>query len=312
MCMGDCVCHVADELATAPHFRNHGRVRSAVLEEALRATSKQPFVYSSAASNIPPLVHLTWKTADLPWIGRKCLQQWRTLNPDHHVLLWTDDDMEEFFERFFPQWHPVLMSLNKPVLRADYFRYMVLYTFGGVYADIDACPLKPVANWLTAAEVDNRDSNTPIGLVVGPESDSDLPQAQRNTPRQIQICQWTIAGTPGHPILARTIHQSTRRLERIYRDLDGKWDAQVLRQRVMDLTGPALFTDMVIDYFKQAGQDISFSALHELPRPRQIDDVLFLTITGFSPGLNEMNSQPPSHPQALVQHHYQGSWKKAE
>ncbi|KAL7751252.1 hypothetical protein RI367_003458 [Sorochytrium milnesiophthora] len=293
----------------APEFEP----QSTTLQMALRVSTTTPFVYNGGNKdqpNFPPLIHLTWKNKQLPWRGQTCLDQWRIMNPDHQVLLWTDDDLDAFFKRFYPQWYAMLMSLPKPVLRADLFRYMVLYVFGGVYADVDVCPLKPVREWLTADAVDDQQSNVPITAVLGVEADNTRPDWREYWPRQLQICQWTFASVPGHAIWADTIYRSARKLEEMWRAGGSKsWNARQVQDNILELTGPALFTDVVMSFFDQAGLNTTFDALHNMPRPRQMDDVLLLTITGFSPGRNAMNSQPVTHRQALVEHHFQGSWK---
>jgi len=73
------------------------------------------------------------------------------------------------------------------VMRADFWRYLVLYIHGGLYADIDVVPQVELSNWL-AGEMDWRNCS----MVVG----------QENT---VDISQWTLAATPKHPALKEVI-----------------------------------------------------------------------------------------------------------
>lgn len=59
-------------------------------------------------------------------------------------------------------------SLNLPILRADIARYLLVYTYGGVYADLDTRALRPVEEW--------RDGHANVSLIVGVEADAkDIP-----------------------------------------------------------------------------------------------------------------------------------------
>ena len=44
--------------------------------------------------------------------------------------------------------HAVYKSFPVPVMRADFWRYAILYAFGGIYADIDVEALLPLEDWL--------------------------------------------------------------------------------------------------------------------------------------------------------------------
>ena len=42
----------------------------------------------------------------------------------------------------------IYRSLNATIIKADLFRYLMMYIEGGVYADIDVEALKPVAQFM--------------------------------------------------------------------------------------------------------------------------------------------------------------------
>lgn len=84
-----------------------------------------------------------------------------------------------------------------PVLKADLVRYLLVFTFGGVYTDTDTICLKPIRNW--------GDGKPDISLIVGVEADAkDIPDWEKSYGRQLQMVQWTFAAAPGHPVLANT------------------------------------------------------------------------------------------------------------
>jgi len=51
-----------------------------------------------------------------------------------------------FFKKHHPRFTPLLGKLRS-IERADLIRYAVLYTYGGVYADIDVRSLRKIDDW---------------------------------------------------------------------------------------------------------------------------------------------------------------------
>jgi hypothetical protein len=106
------------------------------------------------------------------------------------------------------------------VMRADFWRYAILYAHGGIYSDIDTQCLKPLVQWFppqatpssspvfasngswpTLGTVQyNKLSWDDCGMVVGLEND-------------VHMCQWMIASVPGHPVLRSTLHVALKSLE---------------------------------------------------------------------------------------------------
>lgn len=54
---------------------------------------------------------------------------------------------------------------NDRILRADFLRYLILLTEGGVYTDVDTLPIQPIDDWIPS-EYRNRTS-----IVLGIEID---------------------------------------------------------------------------------------------------------------------------------------------
>jgi len=201
-------------------------------------------------------------------------------------------------------------SLPVPVLKADFFRYLILLARGGIYSDIDTQALKPTTEWLP----DGFDRAT-IGLIVGIEADPDRPDWQQWYSRRIQFCQWTIQAKPGHPVLrdiVATITDETLRMksERLLK-------AGELPKSIVEFTGPAIWTDAVFSYFNNPSffdygsksTNISYSDFFGIKEHRKVGDVIVLPITSFSPGVEQMGAQNVNDPMAFVKHDFEGSWK---
>ena len=83
-----------------------------------------------------------------------------------------------------------------------FFRYLILFAKGGVYADIDTFPIQPIPNWIP-----ENVSPLDIGLIVGVESDSNSPNWRSESVRRLQLGQFVMQSKPGHPILREIIAQ---------------------------------------------------------------------------------------------------------
>lgn len=74
---------------------------------------------------------------------------WKVLNPDYVLRYYDDSLIEEFFERNYDETHLKLFRfLQDGPIKADFWRTCVLYTYGGVYSDIDNEPLVKISDFL--------------------------------------------------------------------------------------------------------------------------------------------------------------------
>lgn len=90
---------------------------------------------------IPRVVHLTWKTKEnIPEKWKPSLNAWKRMK-GITVRFWTDRDLEEFVTSQWPSELPRYLAWPKQIQRVDHARYMILYTFGGIYCDLDIEPV---------------------------------------------------------------------------------------------------------------------------------------------------------------------------
>lgn len=69
---------------------------------------------------------------------------WVDQNPDWQVQLWNENSADNLLETHYPDWWDKFMSFKEPIQRADFFRWVVLYHFGGCYADMDTECVEPL------------------------------------------------------------------------------------------------------------------------------------------------------------------------
>jgi alpha 1,6-mannosyltransferase len=206
-----------------------------------------------------------------------------------------------------PEVVEAFQALPVPVLKADFFRYLILLARGGIYSDIDTEALQPASDWLP----DDFDRAT-VGLIIGIEADPDRPDWHDWYSRRIQFCQWTIQAKPGHPVLrdiVATITEDTLRMKR-----EHVLKAGELPKSIVEFTGPAVWTDVIFSYFNNPAffdfsdrsGNISYSDFFGITEPRMIGDVIVLPITSFSPGVGQMGAGDVTDKMAFVRHDFRG------
>lgn len=251
--------------------------------------------------------HLTDPTLEEPI--RENMESWRRLNSKFTHELLTDDYALKMIQHLYsnvPQVVQAYEAMPDPILRADFFRYLILLARGGVYTDADTEALKPIPMWIPSSV----DLMT-VGLVIGIEADPDRPDWHDYYARRIQFCQWTIQAKPGHPLLRSLVANITQ--QTLKRKAEGSLNLPQTSERgsyIMDWTGPGVWTDQIFTYLNESvAEPVTWNKFANLQDPIQIADVLTLPITAFSPGVGHMGSKPITDSEALVQHHFGGVWK---
>ncbi|KAF3986920.1 hypothetical protein FT663_04159 [Candidozyma haemuli var. vulneris] len=270
----------------------------------------------------------TWKVGvedgTFPDKYKKYQNEWAEKNPGYHHYVITDEQCDLMINDLFgsvPDVKEAWNSMPKSILKADFFRYLILYARGGVYSDIDTTALKPIDTWLSANATVFDQENT-AGLVVGIEADPDRPDWAEWYARRIQFCQWTIQAKKGHPQLRELIAAITeitlnRKKKGQLRKVLGKDEGG----DIMNWTGPGIWTDSVFEYLNNLAQPqmnrdegkvetiVDWQLFTGLTKPRIVEDVMVLPITSFSPDVGQMGARSSNHELAYAKHMFSGSWK---
>lgn len=96
-------------------------------------TISKPEINRSA---FPKIIFQTWKTHDLPKQFEYWSSTWKKYN-SYDYILWDDAENRAFVAEHFDWFLPVYDGYDAGIKRADAIRYMFLYTYGGIYADLD-------------------------------------------------------------------------------------------------------------------------------------------------------------------------------
>ena len=184
---------------------------------------------------IPKIIHQTWKTKNLPVDFKKYSSTWKNLHPNWDYRLYDDNDCLFIVKKYFPQFLDTYLNLPTPVMKADMFRYIILYKFGGLYADIDAEALKSFDQL-----VDKDDT-----MIVGTEIDFDNLSFSKfnplyknyykknNIPKQ--YVQYVFLSAPNNPILYQILEHIKKKVH-----TSGSSHADTFIT-----TGPAIFSHII-------------------------------------------------------------------
>ncbi|KAL2135997.1 hypothetical protein VTI74DRAFT_5884 [Chaetomium olivicolor] len=265
-------------------------------------------------SKFPAYIWQTWKwtPAHGEFTFREQEASWTEQHPGfiHEVI--TDQVAVHLLRLLYASVPEVLEAydaLPLPVLKADFFRYLILLARGGIYSDIDTSVIRSAAYWIP----DSVPRHT-VGLVIGIEADPDRPDWKDWYSRRVQFCQWTIQAKPGHPVLREIV---TRITETTLKRKKAGSLAGIIDKNVVDFTGPALWTDVIFEYFNdgrffdlsESAGPIDWRNFTGMENARKVGDVVVLPITSFSPGVQQMGAKDVDDPMAFVKHDFEGTWK---
>ena len=79
----------------------------------------------------------TWKTKEIPNKYKKYVDKVKKLNPDCNYIFFSDKDIDKFIKKKFPQYYNKFKSFKYTIQKIDFFRYLAVYYYGGVYLDLD-------------------------------------------------------------------------------------------------------------------------------------------------------------------------------
>jgi len=93
----------------------------------------------------PKIIHqiwMVWSKKEMPPEWKKAQQKWKDLYSDYEYILWGNDNSLDLIKKEYPQYLDMYNNFEYPIQRADFIRYCILQTYGGIYADLDIVPEK--------------------------------------------------------------------------------------------------------------------------------------------------------------------------
>lgn len=220
------------------------------------------------------------------------------------MLCCVESDALEFVKEHFASRPSIITfweSLNAPVIKADFLRYLIMLAAGGVYSDIDTSNLVHPDRWIP---IDLGAST--VNAIIGIEYDD---HTYKMFVRPIGLCQWTLMSKPGHPIFEIAVQRLISNLEYIARRKRvGLGELTLDKMETLEATGPGMITDAVMQVLNDQGQNVTWATLHDQREPKLYGDVLVLPINGFAGHQKHSHAGDPAYGLRYVQHHFARTW----
>jgi mannosyltransferase OCH1-like enzyme len=163
--------------------------------------------------SIPKIIYQTYKNADVPALTRFFIRLMKWRNPQYRYEFYDDARIDAFFKAEYGEdVFKAYKRIDIGAAKADFFRYAVLYKFGGVYLDIDGYTIR------------NLDD------LIQPD-DAAIITMERNPGI---YAQYALIFEAGHPIMKRCVDKVLDNIEHDRYAND-----------IHKLTGPTVFTDAV-------------------------------------------------------------------
>jgi mannosyltransferase OCH1-like enzyme len=222
--------------------------------------------------SIPRILHQTWKTREVPAEFLRFRESWRRRHPHWEIRLYDDDACRDLVLRDFPHLASLYDGLPTNIQRADLFRYLAVYRFGGVYADLDMECYRPIEPLLGGRS-----------CVFGTEAEFGESLRRRlNYRRPYQVANCIFAAKPRHPFFQLL-------LERIQ---GPPLDGIDIVDAVEDTTGPRFLTRVFQEVREQFPGMTLLPQIHWMPPNRPSYPNCF-----------------PFNVHIYCRHHFVGSWK---
>lgn len=173
---------------------------------------------------VPKIIYQTHKSLSFVVTNDRlhdCYLSWDVEGYKH--VFFSDKKADDFMKENFNDIYEIYHNLPLPIMKADLWRYCVIYHYGGIYADMDTIFIGNDLDSLFQKESD---------LILTTEY-----------PQDKYLCQWVFAAPKGSPLLKSVIDESVKRIKQCG---DFKYE-----HMVHTLTGPWVFTDGIENYLKE-------------------------------------------------------------
>lgn len=185
---------------------------------------------------IPKIIHFVFLNSKehLPEVFSKCVERTKSLHPNWRIEIYNEHDAEEIILENLPELLPVFKGYGHYVQRADLFRAILVYIFGGFYMDMDMFCLKPL------------DDNLLAHNLVLPEERRVSERHRKLQERldgiviknRMRLGNYMFGGTPRHPFWLLYFYEATKKsILNITQEGD-----------VLETTGPSLLTNVYHQY----------------------------------------------------------------
>jgi hypothetical protein len=202
--------------------------------------------YFNTNNKIPKIIIQTWKDSNIPDRYKKLISSVKKYNPSYKYLFFTDNDIEVFLKKYYPNYYDTFVKLPITIQKIDFFRYVAIYHYGGFYLDLDIECTKPFDTLL--------DNDCVFGIdrhitMIHPISIQDKQQINQDVKRKFIVGQYAFGSQSKNEfikILIDEIHNNINKILEEYNKLPDKKNLNF----VYNTTGPNYVSDMYYTNYK--------------------------------------------------------------
>lgn len=244
----------------------------------LKERLSEEITNTSERRSIPRVIHQIYEDSAGPSDTLLHISKsWREQNPDWEYRFWRKADIDVFLSMHYPELIPVYESFPYAVQRWDAIRYLILYTFGGLYVDLDYECTEPIDPLL-------RDVECTMGLE---------PAGHCILQRKPYIVGNAFMATiPGHPYFKELIDAV------FHANTNEEYPVRAA-QAIMDSTGPYMTTRV---YMNSPYQERVILIPSALVAPLTRDEVMEMVAGKVSSDMEEKIER------SYAIHYFLGSW----
>lgn len=284
--------------------------RPAPPQKSLTIHSKYPAtIIDISIKGIPDKVWHSAKTYNLSGQQHEWIDSWTVSNPSSRNELLTDLSAAAFVRAHYQETRPdivdVYENLPIPILRADLLRYLIVLAEGGYWSDLDVQSEKPMSDWVPLEYKDEK-----IDMIVGLEFDFEW--RGPGTEVASQFCNWVFSARPSSHNLQVIVDTVIAKIKEIA-DSNHIPVSEIKLEMLFDVvnvTGPKIMTIAILESLGQLlGRTVDDRDFSGIKHPKLVGDVLIMPGVSFAA---RQNGYPTDQGDALVTHHYEGSWKQAD
>lgn len=145
---------------------------------------------SDYEQEIPKIFWQTMKSNQVPAVMKEYADTWIDNNPEYEYRFFDDDDIIDFISSDFPEYMEAYKKIKYGASKADLWRYLIMYKYGGIYVDMDCRCINPLRQWI--------DPRAKYVTQLGINKD---------------FCQWLIISVPQNPIFLKAAQTAKRNIE---------------------------------------------------------------------------------------------------
>jgi len=186
---------------------------------------------------IPNIVHFTFMNKNLPVETLRVIQHNKIVCENCKFIFYDDNACDEFIKNNFNvKIYNTYKKINPlyGAMRADFFRYCVLYVLGGIYIDV-----KSQINYPIFKIIQKNDTC----ILDMPRSNSEPWRVNAPTYEQ-----WLLIFAPRHPYLLSMINMMFKKINEKYIPESINGFKLSTKGKILNITGPDAFTKAINNY----------------------------------------------------------------